>query len=62
MNIEYKINVAVSTVQFIDLLCASTLSERRPVSDRDGMEEVIKNCNLMVTAQLNRHTDSLESP
>lgn len=50
MDITYEINAPVSTDQFIDLLKASTLGERRPVDDHDCMEGMIKNGNLTVTA------------
>jgi predicted N-acetyltransferase YhbS len=50
MNIEYKINATVSTDQFIALLRESALGERRPIEDRECMEGMVKNSNLMVTA------------
>jgi ribosomal protein S18 acetylase RimI-like enzyme len=50
MNIDYKINTPISTDQFIDLLHQSTLGERRPVGDRECMEGMVNNSNLMVTA------------
>lgn len=50
MNIEYKINTPVSTDQFIKLLRESSLGERRPIEDRECMEGMVKNSNLMVTA------------
>lgn len=50
MNIEYKINESVSVDQFIDLLCESTLGERRPIDDVDCMKGMIENANLTVTA------------
>ena len=50
MSIEYKINVPVSGDQFIDLLHASGLGERRPVEDRVCMQGMVENSNLMVTA------------
>jgi len=50
MSIEYKINAPVSTDQFIELLLQSTLSERRPIEDRDCMEGMVTNSNLMVSA------------
>ena len=50
MSIDYKINTPVSVDQFIDLLRDSTLGERRPVDDRDCMEGMINNGNLLVTA------------
>ena len=50
MNIEYKINYPINTDQFINLLRMSTLGERRPIDDRECMEGMVKNSNLMVTA------------
>ncbi len=50
MNIEYKTDTPVSADQFIALLTASTLSERRPVEDRICMEGMVNNSNLMITA------------
>lgn len=50
MSIEYKINAPVSADQFIGLLRESTLGERRPIDDRECMEGMVKNSNLMVTA------------
>ena len=50
MNIEYKVNVPVSTDQFIELLRESTLGERRPIEDRECMEGMLKFSNLVVSA------------
>lgn len=50
MSIEYKINKSISVGQFIELLKASTLAERRPVADPDCMQGMISNSNLMITA------------
>lgn len=50
MSIEYKINVPVSADQFIGLLRESMLGERRPIEDRECMEGMVKNSNLMVSA------------
>jgi len=50
MGIEYRINAAVSADQFISLLISSTLGERRPVDDRDCIEGMVNNSNLMITA------------
>lgn len=50
MSIKYKINASVSTDQFIALLRESTLGERRPVDDRECMEGMVRNSNLLVTA------------
>ncbi|OGW00949.1 MAG: GNAT family N-acetyltransferase, partial [Nitrospinae bacterium RIFCSPLOWO2_01_FULL_39_10] len=50
MSIEYKVNAPVTSDQFIELLCESTLGERRPIDDRNCIEGMVKNSNLMVTA------------
>ena len=50
MSIEYKVNVPISTNQFIELLTNSTLGERRPIQDRACMEGMISNSNLTVSA------------
>ncbi len=50
MEISYKVNQVISTDEFIGLLTASTLAERRPVDDHECMEGMIKNSNLIVTA------------
>ena len=47
---EYKINTSITTEQFIELLNASTLGERRPVADQSCMAQMIKNTNLCVSA------------
>lgn len=49
-RIEYKINTPVSVDQFMELLRESGLGERRPIQDRECMEGMVKNSNLMVTA------------
>jgi len=50
MSIEYKLNEPISTTQFISLLESSSLAERRPIQDRECMEGMILNSNLIVTA------------
>ena len=50
MSIEYKINEPITTDQFVELLANSTLGERRPVDDRQCMEGMISNSNLMISA------------
>ena len=50
MSIEYKINTPVSADQFIELLFESTLGERRPIEDRECINGMVNNSNLMVTA------------
>ncbi|MBT1452394.1 GNAT family N-acetyltransferase [Glaciecola sp. XM2] len=50
MDIEYKINAAITSKQFIDLLNASTLGSRRPVDNGPCIQGMIDNTNLMVSA------------
>jgi predicted N-acetyltransferase YhbS len=50
MSIEYKVNEPISVDQFIGLLKASTLAERRPIDDLECMQGMISNSNLSVTA------------
>ena len=50
MSIKYKINAPVPAEQFITLLRASTLGERRPIEDRTCIEGMVNNSNLMVSA------------
>ena len=50
MGIEYKINHPVNTDQFISLLTDSALGERRPTHDRECMEGMLLNSNLIVSA------------
>lgn len=50
MSIEYKVNTPVTTQQFIGLLHASTLAERRPVEDIECMQGMVENSNLIVSA------------
>lgn len=56
MSIEYKINEPITTDQFVELLKASTLGERRPTDDLECMEGMISNSNLVVSAW---HNDQL---
>jgi GNAT superfamily N-acetyltransferase len=53
MSIEYKVNEPITADQFIALLEASTLAERRPIEDKECMEGVIANSNLTVSAWKN---------
>ncbi len=50
MEIEYRTGQILTINQMIDLYTASTLSERRPIDDRERMEAMLKNANLVVTA------------
>ena len=50
MNIEYKVNCPVTVEQFIGLLRSSMLGERRPIENRECMEGMVANSNLIITA------------
>jgi len=50
MEVTYRVNKPITTEQFIDLLKASALSERRPIEDRRCMEGMVNNSSLLVTA------------
>lgn len=50
MSIDYRINASITADQFIDLLKRSGLGERRPIHDRECMEGMIANSNLIVSA------------
>jgi predicted N-acetyltransferase YhbS len=48
--IAYRVGNKLDLDQVIDLYRASTLGERRPVDDRQRMETMLANANLVVTA------------
>ena len=50
MSIEYKVNEPVTAVQFLEILSNSKLGERRPVHDRECIQGMIANSNLVVSA------------
>ena len=51
MSVDCKINAPITTDQFIGLLRAATLTDRRPVDDRACIEGMLNNSNLIVTAR-----------
>ena len=50
MGITYRSNIRISADQFIDVLKRSTLSERRPVDNRERIEKMLQHGNIMITA------------
>ena len=50
MSIRYSSSHPITANQLIDVFRRSTLSERRPVEDRDCMEGMVQNASLTVTA------------
>jgi len=50
-GIVYAVEERVTPEEFIAVLEASTLAERRPVDDRACIEDMVRHANLMVTAR-----------
>lgn len=48
--IQYRVGNDLDVDEAIDLYRASTLGERRPIDDRDRIQQMIANSNLIVTA------------
>ena len=51
--IDYQLEPELSADEFIDVLIRSTLGERRPVDDRERIELMLRNADLIVTARSN---------
>jgi GNAT superfamily N-acetyltransferase len=51
--IDYQLEPELYAEEFIDVLVRSTLGERRPVDDRERIESMLKNADLIVTARSN---------
>ena len=47
---QYRTGNAIALDQMIELYVASTLAERRPAGDRERMEAMLRNANLVITA------------
>jgi ribosomal protein S18 acetylase RimI-like enzyme len=52
MNIEYKLDPNITVEEFIEILENSTLGERRPIDEKDTINGMIKNADIIVTATL----------
>ncbi len=50
MEISYSTDASISCEQFIALLNASGLGERRPVDDKQCIEGMLNNSNLIIAA------------
>ena len=50
MDIQYKLNSNLTEDEFIDILNRSTLGERRPVDDRECINGMLKNADIIITA------------
>lgn len=51
MTITYQRQPDLSTDEFIDILVRSTLAERRPVSERETMEKMLRHADVILTAR-----------
>ncbi len=54
-EIVYARETTIDPDEFIALMNESTLSERRPVSDRHRIIKMCRNANLIITARINNH-------
>jgi predicted N-acetyltransferase YhbS len=48
--IEYRVGNELDIDEILDLYHASSLGERRPVSDRERMTRMLRNANLVISA------------
>lgn len=53
--VTYQTEPSLTCDEFIDLLMRSTLAERRPVEDRDRIEAMLRNADLILTARIEGH-------
>lgn len=51
--IDYQLEPELSADEFIDVLVRSTLGERRPIDDRERIELMLRNADLIVAARSN---------
>jgi predicted N-acetyltransferase YhbS len=49
--ITYKIEQSITAAEFIELLNASTLAERRPVNEPERIAQMLQHANLIATAR-----------
>ena len=50
MDIQYSVNQPISAEQFVTLLKKTSLGERRPVENKERIQGMISNSNLIVSA------------
>lgn len=50
--VTYQTEPSLTAREFIDLLVRSTLAERRPVEDRERIEAMLRNADLIMTARI----------
>jgi GNAT superfamily N-acetyltransferase len=49
-SITYAVNRPITSGQFVELLNATSLGERRPLDEPDRVARMLRNANLLVTA------------
>ncbi|MDY6449620.1 GNAT family N-acetyltransferase [Acinetobacter faecalis] len=52
--IIYKVNFKITVDDYIDLLSTTSLGDRRPITNRQCIEGMLKNSNLIVSAWVDR--------
>lgn len=52
MSVAYQLEPDLSAVEFIDVLVRSTLAERRPVDDRERIEAMLRNADIVLAARI----------
>ena len=52
MNIKYNLNKSITPVEFIEVLRNSTLGKRRPIDDLEIIKGMIKNADIIITANI----------
>jgi hypothetical protein len=50
LNIKFKLNPKLTTDEFIDILNRSTLGKRRPIDDKECIDGMLKNADIIVVA------------
>ncbi len=50
--VTYQTEPSLTSDEFIELLVRSTLAERRPVEDRERIEAMLRNADLILTARI----------
>jgi len=50
-SIVYAVEADLGAEEFVDVLVRSTLSERRPVGDRERIARMLRNASLVLTAR-----------
>ena len=53
LNIEYKLNPKLTENEFMHILNRSTLGERRPINDKECINGMLKNADIIVIATKN---------